>query len=218
MNVPASDLWDLDWVHAAEEVPSWSDLTRSTWPLTPGTLNSDLQGTSTFVRGTLDGTYQEAKKKRKADALCSEGAQPKKAKKVKKEPAKFYCAQCPPEVPESSQKFQGSWGNGVNISPTEDPDLFSLGTRQNFRQAAFLHSCTGACQVLQRDKFKLSVARVSVHRISDPSVKRVILCQWSQYDIMKLRHDAMLLTKRGPVVAAVNQVGSQVIVTPVARP
>ena len=109
MNVPASDLWDLDWVHAAEEVPSWSDLTRSTWPLTPGTLNSDLQGTSTFVRGTLDGTYQEAKKKRKADALCSEGAQPKKAKKVKKEPAKFYCAQCQ-KYQSRARSFKGHGG------------------------------------------------------------------------------------------------------------
>ena len=54
MAVPASSRYDIDWPAEACEVPDWQTLSSCTWPLKDGSINSELSGTSTFVKVRLD--------------------------------------------------------------------------------------------------------------------------------------------------------------------
>ena len=88
--VPASELYDLDWPMTCDEVPSIKSLTSCTFPLTYAVLNTPLKMTSTFVRGTLASEYLVPNTKRALDA---------EKPKTPWNRSKHYCAhaQCPPD-------------------------------------------------------------------------------------------------------------------------
>ena len=201
MAVPASSLYDIDWPAAACDVPDWQTLSLCAWPLKDGSINSELLGTSTFVKGRLDVSIIQSKKRKWEEANPDPGAVKCPYDEAQAKKCKYYCAQCPPERPLSNVRFQGSWGNKSNIGTAKSPDD---------RIAAFKHSCTGSCQEDQRSKWELTCARVSVHLIADPSKKKVILTEWDEYDIMKLRHDRKMVEMRGPVATELVKVGNKV--------
>ena len=45
---------------------------------------------------------------------------------------------------------------------------------------------------------------------ADPSIKKVILVPWAEYDIMKYRYEKKILEKTGPVHLAVAQLDQKV--------
>ena len=160
--VPASELYDLDWPMTCDEVPSIKSLTCCTFPLTDGVLNTPLKMTSTFVRGTLASEYLVPNSKRALDT--------DKPKTPARNRSKHYCAQCPRQMlmrrdpaTDRAQKHQGSWMNGSDLAP--EGQAFNNQDLKRERQKAHKHACTGFCQQEQKTKFLLPQARVAVHSV-----------------------------------------------------